>query len=188
MKSNIWHLISISLHTTCVTLMTSIKQDSFHITFIQSYASCHILFYCIAYAVYIWDDLYGLKVSCISMGWIRSHKSHNMSCVSMCWIPTSKNLQLKRDDFRCPHASPFHPSILCNTPLADNHLSLMMFFRCSLMVKKTQLSWSTWPPWPSMLSESMEWLVRRAVNLWKEPKPHVSWADQNLSYCLCLSY
>lgn len=76
-----------------------------------------IIFYFIIYTVCIWDDLYGLKVSCISMGWTRSHKSHNMPCVFACWISTSKNLQLKRDDFRWSHASLFHPSILCNTPL-----------------------------------------------------------------------
>jgi len=56
------HLISISLHTSCITLMTSIKQDNFHITLIQRYAS-----YFTIYTVCIWDDLYGLKVSCISI-------------------------------------------------------------------------------------------------------------------------
>lgn len=184
MKSNI---ISISLHTSWVTLMTSIKQDSWLVTFIYSIQShaCHILFSHIASTVYIWDDLYGLKVSCLSMGWTRSHKSHNRSCMSLCWISTSKNLQLKRDDSDVHMPPCFTPSS-CVIPLsADNHFYTMMFFRCSSMVKKTQLSWSTWPPWPSMLSESMEWLASRAVSLWKEPKPHVSWADRNLSYCLC---
>lgn len=165
--------------------MTSVKQDSFHITFIQSYASCHILFYRIAYAVYIWDDLYGLKVSCISMGWTRSHKSPTCPACPHAefWPLRTCNLREMITDVHMP---PRFTPPSCVIPLsADNHFSLMIFFRCSLMVKKTQLSWSTWPPWPSMLSESMEWLVRRAVSLWKEPKPHVSWADQNLSYCLC---
>ncbi len=42
----------------------------------------------------------------------------NLTIVFPRWIPTSKNLQLQRDDFRWPHASPFHLSVLCNTPLS----------------------------------------------------------------------